>query len=176
MSLLEKAKQFAINAHNDTNHTYDGKPYEVHLNKADEVSDRFIHLIPENKREIVKSAIWCHDTIEDTRHTFNDVKKKLDNSEVAEIVYAVTNEKGRNRDERQSPKYYQGIKNTPFATFVKLCDRIANMEYSKESGSSMFDKYVKEYPDFKAKLYVPDYNEMYKYLDKLSGYSRRIDE
>lgn len=175
MSLLEKAKQFAINAHNDTHHTYDGKPYEVHLQKAIDVAERFINLIPIDKQEIVLSAIWNHDRIEDTRTTFSDLNKEL-GIEVTNIVYAVTNEKGRNRDERQSPKYYQGIKDIPFATFVKLCDRIANMEYSKESGSGMFDKYVKEYPDFKAKLYVPDYNEMYKYLDKLSGYSRRIDE
>lgn len=176
MTLLEKAKEFAIKAHKDVNHTYDDKPYEVHLQKAIDVANKFIHLLAEDKQEIVLASIWCHDIVEDCRITYNDLKKELDSVEIAEIVFAVTNEKGRNRDERQSPKYYQGIKSTPFATFVKLCDRIANVEYSKESGSSMYDKYSKEHGGFKSKLYDAKYNEMYKYLDKLCGYSNRIDE
>ena len=48
----------------------------------------------------------------------------------AEIVYALTNDKGRTRAERAGEKYFQGIRSTPYAPFVKLCDRLANVTYS----------------------------------------------
>jgi hypothetical protein len=48
----------------------------------------------------------------------------------SEIVYALTNEKGRNRKERAGKRYYEGIRNTPYAPFVKMCDRMANIRYS----------------------------------------------
>ena len=47
-----------------------------------------------------------------------------------EIVYALTNDKGRTRAERAGERYYQGIRQTPYAPFVKLCDRLANITYS----------------------------------------------
>ena len=47
-----------------------------------------------------------------------------------EIAYALTNEKGRNRAERANERYYSGIRSTPYAPFVKLCDRYANISYS----------------------------------------------
>jgi hypothetical protein len=47
---------------------------------------------------------------------------------------------------------YQDIRNTPGATFVKLCDRIANVLYSRMMGSDMFKKYKDENPHFINKL------------------------
>ena len=167
MTLLEKSKKFAIKSHIDTNHTYDGKPYSIHLEECIEVANKFIYLIPEEKRDIVIGATYCHDVLEDCHIvSFNDMAQEL-SSEIAELVYAVTNEKGRNRKERQNERYYEGIRAIPFAVFVKLCDRIANITYSKQSGSPMFGKYVKEHIEFKNKLYQPQYNEMFKYMDEL---------
>ncbi len=66
------------------------------------------------------------------------------------------------------PDYiYEEIKNTKYATFVKLCDRIANVTYSKESKSSMFNKYKKEHEHFKEMLYTLEYKPMWEHLDKL---------
>jgi hypothetical protein len=63
---------------------------------------------------------------------------------------------------------YEDIRNTPFATFVKLCDRIANVQYSKMTGSSMFEKYKKENLHFKSKLYVEgQLDEMWNYLEDI---------
>jgi hypothetical protein len=56
------------------------------------------------------------------------VKNHLDEG-AADIIYAVTNDKGKNRKERAGVKYYEGIRKTPGAVFVKLCDRIANVQY-----------------------------------------------
>ena len=72
---------------------------------------------------------------------------------MAEIVYALTNEKGRTRKERANAKYYEGIRATPYATLVKVCDRIANVTNSRNKGSRMLDVYRKEYSDFKGQLF-----------------------
>ena len=69
-----------------------------------------------------------------------------------EIVYALTNDKGRSRAERAGEKYYQGIRETPYAPFVKLCDRLANITYScaGEGAHSLHMKevYKHEMPHF----------------------------
>lgn len=161
--LEDHAKNFATNCHQSTNHFYDGLPYEFHLNMVVETAKKFIHLVPEKQREVVLSACWAHDTIEDTRVTYNDVKSVL-GEDVAEIVYALTNEKGRNRKERANEKYYVGIRETPYAAFVKICDRIANAEYSKNEQSSMLGKYRKEFEDFEYWLYTDMYHEMFDHL------------
>ena len=143
---------FAINAHAKTNHTYDGNPYSVHLSMVAMVGVKFIHLIPQQSRQDVLDALWLHDTLEDCRLTYNDILK-ISNEKVAELVYAVTNEKGRNRKERANEKYYKGICETEFATFIKLCDRIANVIYSSKTKSRMFEVYKKENEYFLKSLF-----------------------
>jgi (p)ppGpp synthase/HD superfamily hydrolase len=92
--------------------------------------------------------------------------------EVVDIVYAVTNDKGKNRKERAGDNYYEGIRNTPGAVFVKLCDRIANVQYGKMTKSRMFEMYEKENPEFIRQLGydMNEYNvygDMFHYLNNL---------
>jgi (p)ppGpp synthase/HD superfamily hydrolase len=98
------------------------------------------------------------------------VKTQFD-EEVADIIYAVTNDKGKNRKERAGDKYYEGIKNTPGAVFVKLCDRIANVQYGKMTKSRMFEMYKNENSDFEQYLgrYTSnkDLEPMFVYLKNL---------
>lgn len=164
--MLDKSRKYAYHCHNSTNHTYDSHPYTFHLNMVDDVAVRFLHLIPENKHEIVRSACYCHDTIEDCRQTYNDVRQST-SVEVADIVYALTNEKGKTRRERANDKYYAGIRETEYAVFVKLCDRIANTEHSKNTGSRMLKMYGNENPAFMEAIKNPKYQEMFNYLEKL---------
>jgi (p)ppGpp synthase/HD superfamily hydrolase len=120
-------------------------------------------------RTACNTAIWGHDLIEDTRVSYNDVKDQL-GQEAADIIYAVSNEKGKNRKERANAKYYEGIWNTPGAVFVKLCDRIANVQYSKMTKSRMFEMYKKENDHFVHALgYTPAHElvTMFDYLEKL---------
>ena len=163
---MEKIKKYGIWCHEEANHKYDGRPYSVHLQMVYDTALKFIHLIPEIWRDDVLSACWVHDTIEDTRQTYNDVKTNT-NERNAELAYAITNEKGKNRTERANDKYYDGIKQTPFATFIKLCDRIANYEYSINQKSRMAELYRKEMDDFINKLYDVKYKEMFDYLKEL---------
>lgn len=159
--------KYATHCHSSTNHLYDGMPYSVHLESVVNVAIHYINLIPKEAQDDVLAACWCHDLIEDARQSYNDVKNET-NMHVADIVYAVTTEKGRNRNERNSNKYYEGIKNIPYATFVKLCDRIANYEYSATTKSSMFTKYSKEMQHFKEQLYTEQYDVMFNNLDEIS--------
>lgn len=145
--LIELSRLYAIECHAKTNHYYDGKPYSHHLSMVVDFAEHFIKNIPEVHRDIVIAACWAHDVIEDCRETYNDVKAAL-GPEVAEIVYALTNEKGRNRKERANEKYYQGIRETQYASFIKGCDRAANLKYSIDTNSRMTDMYRKEMPEF----------------------------
>ena len=181
---------WCIAQHDNTNHMYDKYiPYSFHLRMVDRVAQQFEHLLDDTKdmqtgksREILgigfvsiriacRKAAWGHDTIEDTRTSYNDAVNHL-GKDAADIVYAVTNEKGKNRAERANDKYYAGIVATPGAVFVKICDRIANVQYGKMTGSSMYDKYKKENDNFITKLgyNINEYNvygDMFHYLNNL---------
>jgi (p)ppGpp synthase/HD superfamily hydrolase len=131
-------------------------PYEFHLRMVVNVYEKFKYMLTKHHGTIdnqtnVRLACWGHDLIEDTRVSYNDVKEALGHK-AAEIVYAVTNEKGKNRAERGNQKYYDGICAMPEARFVKFCDRIANVQYSKMTGSRMFGMYKKENPGFLEKM------------------------
>ncbi len=149
---------FAIEAHQRTNHDYDGKPYAVHLAMVVSYAYKYINKIPTELQEDVISACWLHDTIEDTRNTYNDIKR-ISNERVANIVYAVTNEKGKNRSERANNKYYQGIVSEPYARFVKLCDRLANIKYSVDTHSRMKEVYQNENEHFIQRLFSSDFSD-----------------
>lgn len=166
---LKVIEEFAIKAHHDTNHFYDEYlPYEFHLRMVYKTAKDFIYLVPIEKIFTVLSAALLHDTIEDARQNYNGIKK-ITNTDVAEIVRAVTNYgRGRNRDERMPSFVYEDIRNVPYATYVKLCDRIANVQYSKMTGSDMFNKYKKENSHFKSELDQVKGNEpLWEYLDEL---------
>ena len=176
--IVEKARQYAIKCHTAVNHKYDGKPYhKAHLQKVVDVAKKFSYLVPPEKWDIIIGSAYAHDLQEDTMQTFSDIKKAT-NEEIAEIVYALTNEKGRNRAERANDKYYQGIRDTPYADYVKLCDRIANVQASKDKmfvwryskrqkGVKMFEQYKKENANFEQKIYNPKYEEMFEYLRQM---------
>lgn len=159
-------KEYAILCHQLVNHKYDGYPYSHHLQMVVNTAMKYQYLLPDYIRETVFDACWAHDILEDTQETYHNLKEAT-NTAVADIVYACTTEKGRNRAERANDKYYQGIRETPYATFVKLCDRIANVTYSKQQGSGMFEKYKKENGHFKQQLWDKEYAEMFDELTRL---------
>lgn len=128
----------AIEAHANTNHLYDGKPYSTHLIMAASFGYKYIHYFPKEDHNTIIHAIFCHDLIEDTRLTYNDVKE-FAGEQVADIVYALTNNKGKNTSERANEDYYLNITQTKYATFVKLCDRLANVSYSRMKHLELID-------------------------------------
>ena len=138
---LEKIRSVAHQLHESVNQFYDGdKPYGYHLDMVAKEVYAYGHLVLVGEADLLPlfMGAWFHDSIEDARVSYNDVKKialKFGLTEeqafmASEIVYALTNEKGRNRKERAGKRYYEGIRNTPYAPFVKMCDRMANIRYS----------------------------------------------
>ena len=138
---LEQIRSVAHQLHDSVNQFYDGdKPYGYHLDMGAKEVYAYGHLVFEGEDELLPlfMGAWFHDSIEDARVSYNDVKKialKFGLTEeqaflASEIVYALTNEKGRNRKERAGKRYYEGIRKTPYAPFVKMCDRMANIRYS----------------------------------------------
>lgn len=163
---MDKAIGYAIKCHHNTNHTYDGQNYSLHLRMVYTFASKYLYLLPEELRCDVLASTWTHDVIEDCRETYNDVKEVLGKT-IAEITYALTNLKGKTRAERASAEYYQGIRETPGAAFVKICDRLANATYSKRSRSSMFQKYKDEQPKFEKELFNPTYKKMFDELNTI---------
>lgn len=163
---VEQASAYATKCHRETNHLYDELPYEHHLRMVEAYGKQFLPLIPDDDQYIVLAACWCHDLIEDTRQTYNDVERAT-NTAIANIVYALTNEKGKNRKQRANDTYYRGIRHTQYATFVKLCDRLANVNHSLNTRSRMIDLYRKENTIFSCQIYNDNYREMFECLESL---------
>ena len=138
MTNIERALMVAEKAH--ANQTYDIYPYMYHIRMVVSIAEE----LGCDESIIISCAL--HDVLEDTELSYNDIKKAF-GKEVAEIVYAVTDELGRNRKERKS-KTYPKIKANWKATVVKICDRIANINHSKFFNDSMLNVYKKENDDF----------------------------
>lgn len=158
-------RQYCIERHDvAANQKYDRTlPYSKHLDYVYDQYRKFEYLLDSKNKQIVEKAIYGHDLIEDARVTYNDILE-LAGPEVADIVYACTEEKGRNRKERHSGNYYTELAKNKLAVFVKLCDIIANVKYSFLTNSSMFAKYKEEHELTKMYLNVPEYKDMINYL------------
>lgn len=157
-----KAKMFAEIAH--AGQTYnDEVPYSHHVECVVDVLARFGFTDVE-----MRCAGYLHDSVEDTSRSYNDIKKRFGEN-VAELVYAVTNELGRNRKERNE-KTYPKIRGNDRATALKLADRIANVEYGLANGGKN-DMYASEHADFSSAIRVETaderINRMWRHLGQL---------
>jgi guanosine-3',5'-bis(diphosphate) 3'-pyrophosphohydrolase len=156
------AKEFALKAHKGQ--TYGTREYSFHLQSVVTIAKEF------KLNENIIAACWLHDTIEDCNISFQDIKNVCGEN-VAEIVYCVTDELGRNRKERKE-KTYPKIKSNNDALCVKLCDRIANIQQSFiDNNMNLLSMYLKEHEDFKKILFNKDSTEsltlLWKHLDEL---------
>jgi (p)ppGpp synthase/HD superfamily hydrolase len=105
----------------------------------------------DDEREILAAA-WNHDTLEDGDGTYNDLRFVV-GEPVADLVYDVTDGKGKTRAERHAAVIETLLAN-PRARVLKLADRAANTYASRADNSSMFGKYVKEYAEFRERFYA----------------------
>ncbi len=138
------AKEFALKAH--IGQLYGTREYSFHLEAVVAIAKEF------KLNENCVAACWLHDTMEDCKVCFQDIKT-ICGETVAEIVYCVTDELGRNRKERKT-KTYPKIKSNSDAIAVKLCDRIANLQQSfLDNNSNLLVMYLKEHKEFKEMLF-----------------------
>tara|TARA_R110002073_G_scaffold144403_2_gene296500 strand:- start:4983 stop:5537 length:555 start_codon:yes stop_codon:yes gene_type:complete len=180
---IERWSRYCSEQHDKVGQTY-GKelPYSFHLDAVYQQVNHFGHLLDNygkvgkvSELTMAKAAAWGHDLLEDTNLTYNDVRQAISHmdgltisrNEITEIIYCLTDYKGRNRAERKPQKYYDELCANEVALYVKLCDLIANKLYSRLTGSSMYQMYKREYPNFKEKTYNPRFREMYLYLESI---------
>lgn len=161
MTNKERALMVAEKAHR--NQTYDIYPYMYHIRQVAKIAEDLGY-----DESIILGCI-LQDTLEDTDLSYNDIKKAF-GQEVAEIVYCVTDELGRNRDEKKE-KTYPKIKSNWKATVVKICDRIANVTHSKDYNKSMYEKYFIENNKFILNIKNNEHpqNEVNKAWEKLEN-------
>ena len=152
--LYDKAVQLATEKH--SGQKYGDCAYTAHLVKVEEVTRRYFDDTNNIGRDLIIGA-WLHDIIEDTDTSYVDVKDMF-GKDIAELVYAVTNELGRNRQEK-ARKTYPKIKKHPYATYLKLADRIANIECSQKTDQKFKEMYKNERELLKKYLYVPNVAE-----------------
>ena len=160
---IDHFRQMAHDLHQSVNQTYAGSlPYGFHLDMVVEGVRNYGYLVCVREEDVLPLLFgaYYHDSIEDARLTYNDVMRLARNEMTieqammaTEIVYALTNDKGRTRAEKRAGEnYYKGIRETPYAPFVKLCDRLANITYSctgeGNKGTRMKEVYKGEMPHF----------------------------
>lgn len=166
---LGQIRVSAHQLHDHVNQTYDKThPYGFHLDMVADSVFKHGDVVCATEDDVLPLffGAYYHDSIEDARLTYNDVMKIARNwmnddqaLMAAEIVFALTNDKGRTRKERAGEKYYEGICTTPYAPFVKLADRLANITYSfthnNEANLHMKSVYRHELPGFLEAITTP---------------------
>ncbi len=170
-----KTLEYASNLFRERNLKYGNLDYSNHMIDVLNIGLEYIDLLidipslieTENITNSVLNALICHDILEDCAITYNDLAKHIQYF-AADIVYDVTNELGKNRKER-SEKTYPKIKKNDYAIFVKCCDRLANVRFSKmemeKNKSTMFTKYCMEYDEFKKELFNGKFIKLWIELD-----------
>lgn len=146
MTLIERARQFAAQAHKDQ--LYGDEPYTVH---TDEVVACLLeyNFTPEEDEEIL-AAGHLHDVQEDTHISNGEICSEF-GSVVASIVDGVSKIKGLSR-KQQNARYFVKVRQDPRRVAVKLADRIVNVRRCKIGNPGLFDMYRREYAGFKGAL------------------------
>jgi len=153
-------RKYAIEKHGDQK--YGIHPYSFHLDMVYEES------LSHGLDPVVSAASFLHDILEDTPVTYNDLVKEFGSTELASLVYCVTDEEGKNRKERKAATYPK-LKGCLNAIALKLCDRIANVRACRETGvTDLLSMYQKEQPEFEAQLRTSDsHPSLWAELDSL---------
>jgi (p)ppGpp synthase/HD superfamily hydrolase len=139
-------RAFCARSHGDQQ--YDsGLSYDFHLNKVEEVAVRFGF-----SSRTIRMICQGHDVIEDPKLTPRQLLMAGASRIVVNAIMALSDEPGANREERKAKTYPKIAKNRR-ALIVKLCDRIANVEYGISTGNlRKFTMYKGEFPEFERQL------------------------
>lgn len=136
-----EARDFAVEAHGAQVYG-DDQPYVHHLSAVVDVLSAWT-----TDPELIDAA-WLHDTLEDTDVTRDALASRF-GARVAALVWAVTAE-GDDRPAKMAA-IYRKIAATPDAAWVKLADRVANVE-AAPAGSRHQERYRREAPGFEAAI------------------------
>jgi GTP pyrophosphokinase/guanosine-3',5'-bis(diphosphate) 3'-pyrophosphohydrolase len=119
---MDAAAAFAQDMHQGQFRKGDGQPYAVHPQAVSAILKSF-----RVKDRVLLVAAWLHDTIEDTRATYNVIKKRF-NKEVADLVRGVSSSK--KEIEMVGKEVYllnKMLKMSDNMLTLKLADRLHNV-------------------------------------------------
>ena len=150
IDIIERAEQFAVQAHGPQKRKYSGDPYIVHPIEVSQIVKSVTHT-----NAMVAAAI-LHDVIEDTEATYDDIVVNF-GTLVADLVDELTDvskpEDG-NRAVRKAIDRAHLAKASADAQTIKLADVISNTKDIKEND-----------PKF-AKVYISEMKSLLEVLDK----------
>ncbi len=126
MELVERAREYAINAHKRIDHRrkYTQQPYAIHLAEV----AKLVSSVTDNP-EIIAAA-WLHDVVEDTSATLFDIETEFGKGVAAlvEDLTDVSKPSDGNRATRKSIDRQHLAQASPEAQTVKLADLIDNCQ------------------------------------------------
>jgi (p)ppGpp synthase/HD superfamily hydrolase len=171
---FNEALEFAVRHHTEAGCFYGDLPYLHHLmDVCEQLRDMGLHpglkkpKVSKQQATTLLVACVLHDVVEDTAVTLDEVREKF-GDDVADIVFAVTNEPGKNRKERFA-KTYPKIAANQSAIWIKLCDRMANVMRCWRSGDSRMKMYQKEYEGMWSALYSKEDKIAQPFWDELDS-------
>src|SRR5690242_10741006 len=119
----QEARSFATERHDAQGCTYGVHPFVYHLDEVVKVLTEFGH-----GERVLHVVGYLHDVLEDTPTTRKEIDERF-GAGIGDMVWAMTDEPGSNRRERQLKTYVklrEACKPYPTILNVKLADRIAN--------------------------------------------------
>ncbi len=150
IDIIERAEQFAVQAHGPQKRKYSDQPYIVHPLEVAQI----VQSVPHTNAMI--AAAILHDVIEDTEASYDDIVVNF-GVVVADLVEELTDvskpEDG-NRAVRKALDRAHLAKASADAQTIKLADIISNSKDIKEND-----------PKF-AKVYIPEMKALLEVLDK----------
>ncbi len=158
---VQEVRAWAIQHHGDQR--YGSEPYGYHLDAVAKIlNDHWA-----NGRWAMQIA-YCHDLVEDTGVTLDEIGQRY-GSEVAQGVAFCTDEPGPNRRTKKAATYRR-VKAlfrtqlgggatvlrtwTELALWVKLADRLANLQEAKQNNPGLLKMYRREHEDFRETYWV----------------------
>lgn len=137
--MIERARDLARRAHDETHAEYNGKPYFVHPERVAQLTATL------TDDPLAQVVAYLHDTVEDTNLTLDDIRAQF-GAEVAEGVAALTRDK-----ERESyTDFVARAAAQPRSRVVKLADLRANIECFNDPACTKPPERLKRYRDAEA--------------------------
>ena len=140
LTIVQRAEQFAQQAHKDHKRKYTGEPYYVHLDEVRRI------VKGAGGSEDMQAAALLHDTVEDTSVTSQDIMKEF-GAKITKLVAELTDiskpEDG-NRATRKAMDRDKLASASPAAQTIKYADLISNGKDIMQNDPKFAKVYMKE--------------------------------
>ena len=160
--LVEKACEFATNAHQGQKRKFIGTPYINHALEVMEILNTIT-----NDQDLLAAAV-LHDTIEDTHVTKEDIEKEF-GVKIASIVVELTNvrqDKNASRETKKTNDAQRLSQVSKEAQTIKFADMISNGKDVHINNPEFAKTYLKEMGD-KLKLMNKGDKKLRKRVQKI---------